>query len=557
MAFKRNHGTSQKPSIVIAFNRPQKRAFKVLWFYKHPVIQASTSMHSCFECMFAFQRVHAHASRQLHSLSVVCHLHGCKQIVESIDLHRRGHSETRHWIKLPLKAMSKCGSSQKWEIRGFKAHAAMFYVMDLLLGYDEKESSLLPVPSSSKVNGFCLHQQTVPIPKGWRAGNWELDRWQQLLNFKPDTARIPQGSALLVQLMFDEARVDWPKKRMTRRGAWQFTTWASTKKALPSCRLSILHGKEGTLHPGLSYSFLDLDMLGVSVESLKTVIGLNHNPKLSEKITNTNCGLKKNCRTDWASTKKSRRRNWASTNDTCGTQSGLQPESIASQSVALAATRSLQAALGLFQAGNVSIILKSPSQRLGGGTTAVSKYGNWGMRSVWHGKENRIAGMEGEMHNFENAYRCAVRGQAHVTYWYVPPRDGPCDAPQPTPPPTHSPTSNPTTPSTHALTIHVCDNGSHGCDSGPGGVCISKKNSTKDLLFGNTTWKCGCKPSYVCTSGCSVDHKGHTCTLTKAPKKVPAGTHCIIQPNHCIIQPNKGSYVGQSEILACRKGGTS
>ena len=132
--------------------------------------------------------------------------------------------------------------------------------------------------------------------------------------------------------------------------------------------------------------------------------------------------------------------------------------------------------------------------------------------------------MEGEMPNFENAYRCAVRGQAHVTYWYVPPGDGPCDAPQPTPPPTHSPTSNPTTPSTHALTIHVCDNGSHGCDSGPGGVCISKKNSTKDLLFGNTTWKCGCKPSYVCTSGCSVDHKGHTCTLTKAPKKVPAGT---------------------------------
>ena len=27
-----------------------------------------------------------------------------------------------------------------------------------------------------------------------------------------------------------------------------------------------------------------------------------------------------------------------------------------------------------------------------------------------------------------------------------------------------------------------------------------------------------------------MDHKGHTCTLTKAPKKVPAGTHCIIQP---------------------------
>ena len=236
-------------------------------------------MHSCFECMFAFQRVHA--ARQLHSLSVVCHLHGCKQIVESIDLHRRGHSETRHWIKLPLKAMSKCGSSQKWGIRGFKAHAAMFYVMDLLLGYDEKESSLLPVPSSSKVNGFCLHQQTVPIPKGWRAGNWELDRWQQLLNFKPDTARIPQGSALLVQLMFDEARVDWPKKRMTRGGAWQFTTKIK-KKALPSCRLSILHGEEGTLHPGLSYSFLDLDMLGVSVETLKTVIGLNH--RTQEKL---------------------------------------------------------------------------------------------------------------------------------------------------------------------------------------------------------------------------------------------------------------------------------
>merc|ERR1712195_96578 len=118
-------------------------------------------------------------------------------------------------------------------------------------------------------------------------------------------------------------------------------------------------------------------------------------------------------------------------------------------------------------------------------------------------------------------FRCAFRGVVHISYWYRPPSDGPCLYKKPTRNPTHAPTN---APSTSAPTTHPCDNGSHGRDSGPGGVCISKKKGTKDLLFGNTTWKCGCKPSYVCTSGCSVDHKGHKCTRTKAPTNLPTGT---------------------------------
>merc|ERR1712166_1171921 len=101
---------------------------------------------------------------------------------------------------------------------------------------------------------------------------------------------------------------------------------------------------------------------------------------------------------------------------------------------------------------------------------------------------------------------------------------------------THAPTN---APSTSAPTTHPCDNGSHGCDSGPGGVCISKKKGAKDLLFGNTTWKCGCKPSYVCTSGCSVDHKGHKCTLTKAPTNLPTGTPTASPSAPRLAEPTK------------------
>merc|ERR1740117_2293275 len=93
--------------------------------------------------------------------------------------------------------------------------------------------------------------------------------------------------------------------------------------------------------------------------------------------------------------------------------------------------------------------------------------------------------------------RCAVKGNMHLTYWFKPPNNGPCSDSglykKPTRNPTHAPTNAPATsapsssapsssaPSSSAPTTHPCDNGSHGCDSGPGGVCISTKKGAKVL----------------------------------------------------------------------------
>ena len=61
--------------------------------------------------------------------------------------------------------------------------------------------------------------------------------------------------------------------------------------------------------------------------------------------------------------------------------------------------------------------------------------------------------------------------------------------------------------------LHPCDSGKHGCDKGPGGVCV-KDSSLK------TEWRCECKTGYTCTNGCSAldQHKGHTCKAGAAQR---------------------------------------
>ena len=76
----------------------------------------------------------------------------------------------------------------------------------------------------------------------------------------------------------------------------------------------------------------------------------------------------------------------------------------------------------------------------------------------------------------------------------------------PTPAPTTlAPTSSPTKPP------HPCDDGTHGCTTGAGGVCIASGGS----------YECGCASGYLCTAGCTLKHSAHTCEQTAAPTPPP------------------------------------
>merc|ERR1719171_676338 len=90
--------------------------------------------------------------------------------------------------------------------------------------------------------------------------------------------------------------------------------------------------------------------------------------------------------------------------------------------------------------------------------------------------------------------------------------------PAPTPDPTPEPTPEPTPDPTPAPTPHPCDDGSHGCDKGPGGIC----NKVEGGVDGEG-WACDCKaPEYECVDGCDSPHEAHTCAkVTEAPTPSP------------------------------------
>lgn len=91
--------------------------------------------------------------------------------------------------------------------------------------------------------------------------------------------------------------------------------------------------------------------------------------------------------------------------------------------------------------------------------------------------------------------------------------------------PTKTPTVVVTTAPTKAPTVavtegHPCDDGSHGCDQGPGGECLrSVKQTPNGPVSG---WKCECKVDYWCKTGCTAPHAAHECVLTTSqPTKIP------------------------------------
>merc|ERR1719316_327081 len=88
--------------------------------------------------------------------------------------------------------------------------------------------------------------------------------------------------------------------------------------------------------------------------------------------------------------------------------------------------------------------------------------------------------------------------------------------PEPTASPTPEPTAEPTPSPTPKPTPHACDDGSHGCDKGPGGICYKVDAGVSD-----GGWLCDCKEDYKCVDGCDAPHKAHTCELTAAPTPAP------------------------------------
>merc|ERR1740121_2320195 len=70
---------------------------------------------------------------------------------------------------------------------------------------------------------------------------------------------------------------------------------------------------------------------------------------------------------------------------------------------------------------------------------------------------------------------------------------------------------------TTTTTLHPCVDGSHGCDTGEGGVC----NQVGD------DWECACAAGYECVAGCNSPHTGHTCSLvttTTTTTTLPGGS---------------------------------
>ena len=202
--------------------------------------------------------------------------------------------------------------------------------MDLLLGDDDTERQLLPVPASSKINGYCLHHQQLAASRpGWRAMSWQRDQWQTLLSFKPDTSKIPAGSTLLVQLMFDEVRSDWPEQagKSIPHMRWNI-----------ACVGSMVSKCSAAQYASSAFTIMDSQMLGAQTLSMTQIRSLQATKALA-----------------WAKT----------TNDTCqNTSDASHATSISSQYAARGSTRIVPSQLGLYQSGEpLQFLVKADQAR--------------------------------------------------------------------------------------------------------------------------------------------------------------------------------------------------
>lgn len=402
VAFRDFHKTKYKPKIELVFDDAQP-SFKLLWLYRHPLV---------------------HARRQLHQLSVTCRSKDKEAKVADFDLENMAEwTQGKGWVKLKLERV--CPFATKiWEFRdlrgsGGKASNNIFYVFDVLLGYDSAEQKLLPEPASSKIGGFCVSHQKIDLGNTWQAMSWDQGRWQRLVQFKPDADRIPPSSELSVQLTFDETRVDWSGSRLPG------------KHGLPSCQASLVVGCSSVQPAGESFHLMDKDFTGISGFPARGITGA-----LYQGAGFSSCPPK-----DGFS-------RWVQTPDSCGAAGAATsskvplregPKMISSQHCSSCATRIQFSRLAEFKSGqNVTVLLKSavegtlPAGRLpcckaNAYKQTHFKTGYLGAcaspyKRCWNG----ILKSKLDQRPLKDWGRCAVRGALHVTYWYKPGTDEPC-----------------------------------------------------------------------------------------------------------------------------------
>ena len=100
----------------------------------------------------------------------------------------------------------------------------------------------------------------------------------------------------------------------------------------------------------------------------------------------------------------------------------------------------------------------------------------------------------------------------------------------------------PTTAPTAAPTLHQCDDGTHGCDTGPGGICYEY------VYKMGLHWACGCAAGFYCSHGCTMPHSGHECVAltanpTKVPTKVPTNAPTKVPTNAPTLAPDLTMYM--------------
>merc|ERR1719247_3147594 len=128
------------------------------------------------------------------------------------------------------------------------------------------------------------------------------------------------------------------------------------------------------------------------------------------------------------------------------------------------------------------------------------------------------------------------------------PTPTPDPTPVPTPEPTPTPTPAPTPVPTPSPTHHPCDDGSHGCDKGDGGICVKE---------GPNSWACECKPEYMCTSGCDSPDEPHSCVLTPSPTPVPTPEPTPVPTPEPTPEPTQANPLADKAPQVFQNGDTS
>jgi len=209
-----------------------------------------------FSRIYLFKHPSVHKRLQLSQFAVVCTLDSGKHVeVASFPRLQKMDAWAKMkggWVELPFRQPCPEASSN-WYIRKMSDAAApsdpdqpgtqRLLVFDLHLS--DKASKQLPALTDTKINGFCVTHQSIPLGDTWRLGGMGMNHWQELVEYKPKLQIYP-GSSLLVQLLFEHVRIDWPSSTDCRG----FKSAVYTN--LGTCNLNILPAASTTTCTAMS-----------------------------------------------------------------------------------------------------------------------------------------------------------------------------------------------------------------------------------------------------------------------------------------------------------------